>query len=89
MTITTNTVVIADATLTITGTVNMASGVKITVHYNGTIVIDGGTLQDADLLLNSGCHVLLKNGGSIIMQSGKHFDAPLGAIVDILNGEIQ
>ena len=89
MTMSNNTVVIADAKLTITGVVNMASGVKLTVHYNGTIVVDGGTLQNADLLLHSGCHVIVKNGGSIIMQSGKQFDAPLGATVDVLNGNIQ
>ena len=57
----------------------MESGVKLTVHYNGTIIVDGGTLQNADLALNSGCHVIVKNGGSIIMQSGKFFDAPFGA----------
>ena len=89
MTMSNNTVVIADAKLTITGTVNMASGVKLTVHYNGTIVVDGGILQNADLALNSGCHVIVKNGGNIIMRSGKQFEAPLGTTVDILNGEIQ
>lgn len=83
-----NTVVIADATLTITGTVTIANGVKLTVHYNGKLIIDGGTLQNADLLLNSGCQVILKNGGKIIMRSGKNFDAPLGAIVNIEYGEI-
>jgi hypothetical protein len=67
----------------------MASGVKLTIHYNGTIVVDGGTLQNADLVLNSGCHVIVKNGGSIIMQSGKHFDAPLYTTVDVINGNIQ
>ena len=89
MTMSNNTVVIADAILTITGTVTMGSGVKLTVHYNGTIIVDGGTLQNADLALNSGCHVIVKNGGNIIMRSGKQFEAPLGSTVDILNGEIQ
>ena len=67
----------------------MANGTKLTVQFNGTIVIDGGTLQNADLLLNSGCHVIMKNGGSIIMRSGKKFNSPLGTIIDITNGNIQ
>jgi aspartate 1-decarboxylase len=66
----------------------MASGVKLTIHYNGTIVVDGGTLQNADLVLNSGCQVIIMNNGRINMASGKTFNAPVGAIVDISHGTI-
>jgi len=66
----------------------MASGVKLTIHYNGTIVVDGGTLQNADLVLNSGCQVIVMNNGRINMASGKTFNAPVGAIVDISHGTI-
>lgn len=50
--------------------------------------MDGGTLQNADLELVSGCQVIVKNNGKINMASGKTFDAPEGAVVEIPYGSI-
>ena len=53
------------------------------------ITVDGGILQNADIELNAGSKVTLKNGGTIIMRNGKDFYAPLGTIVTIDEGTIQ
>ena len=66
---------------------NMASGVKLTIHYNGTIVVDGGTLQNADLVLKPGATLDIINGG--IIENQNDFIAPLGAVVNISNGQIR
>ena len=74
--------------LTITGTITLTGNGKIRVCEGGILEINGGTLQDADLELIQGCQVIIKNNGNINMASGKTFDAPEGAIVDITYGSI-
>ena len=54
----------------------------------GTLVIDGGTLQNAAITMIPGSTLIIRNGGVINMASGKEFKAPVGAIVTIENGEI-
>jgi len=46
-------------------------------------------LQNADIELNTGSKLTLKNGGTIIMRNGKDFYAPIGTTVTIEEGEIQ
>ena len=74
--------------LTISGTTVMSSDTNIRVCENGTLIIDGGTLQNANLTLVPGCTVILRNGGIINMASGSTFNAPVGAVVKIESGEI-
>ena len=89
ITFSSNTVVMPGAVLTITGTVTLGSNVKLTIRPSGTLVINGGTLQNADLLLNSGCNVIINNGGHIYMRTGRTFNATLGSIINVTNGYIQ
>ena len=74
--------------LTITGTTSLTGNGKIRVCEGGILEIDGGTIQNADLELVPGCQVIVKNNGKIYMASGKTFDAPEGAVVDIPYGSI-
>lgn len=74
--------------LTIQSTITQYGNTKITVQSNGELIIDGGELQNADLELNVGSKLILKNGGKINMRNGKDFYAPIGASVTIEEGEI-
>ncbi|MBO7045926.1 MAG: hypothetical protein J6W38_06180 [Prevotella sp.] len=73
---------------TITGTMTLTGTAKIRVCEGGTLILDGGTLQNADITMVPGCTVILRNNGKINMAPGKLFNAPVGAIVNIKSGEI-
>lgn len=74
--------------LTISGTTTMSGNGKIRVCEGGTLIVDGGTIQNANLTLVPGCSVILRNGGVINMATGNTFKAPVGAILNIESGEI-
>ena len=60
----------------------------IRVCEEGTLIVDGGTLQNADITLVPGCTVIIRHNGKINMAPGKVFQAPVGVIVNIESGEI-
>lgn len=74
--------------LTIGDIVNLYGNCIITVENGGQLVVDGGTIQDANFQLTSGSEVIIKNDGIINMASGKNFKAPVGTIVTIPYGSI-
>ena len=73
----------------ITGTTTLTGNARIRVCEGGTLVVDGGTIQNADITMVPGSTVILRNGGKINMASGKDFDAPNGVTVNLESGEIQ
>lgn len=80
--------IVTNGILTITSNTTMASGAIIRVCENGTLVIDGGTINNTNLILIPGCHVIIRNDGTINMASGIVFNAPKGVVVDIESGAI-
>ena len=74
--------------LTIKGTTTLDGDSRIRVCEGGKLIVDGGTLQNADITLVPGCTVIIKHNGKINMASGKEFQAPVGAVVNIESGEI-
>ncbi len=80
--------IVKNGTLTITGTTTLSGDAVIRVCENGTLIVDGGTLQSANLELIPGSHVIVRNNGTINMASGRSFDAPIGVIVDIQHGTV-
>lgn len=74
--------------LTISGTTTMSGNATIRVCEGGILIVDGGTIENADLALVPGCTLILRNGGIINLAAGKTFEAPIGAIVTIESGEI-
>lgn len=74
--------------LTIKGTTTLEEYSQIRVCEGGTLIVDGGTLQNADIILVPGCTVIIRHNGKINMASGKEFQAPVGAVVNIESGEI-
>jgi hypothetical protein len=61
---------------------------KIRVCEGGILIVDGGTLQNADITMVPGSTLIIRNNGVINMASGKEFIAPVGTIVNIESGEI-
>ena len=75
--------------LTITGTTTLTGNARIRVCEGGTLVVDGGTIQNADITMVPGSTEILRNSGKRKMASGKDFDAPNGVTVNLESGEIQ
>lgn len=74
--------------LTIRGTTTLDENSHIRVCKGGTLIVDGGILQNADITMVPGSTLVIKNGGVINMASGKEFKALVGVIVNIERGEI-
>ena len=81
--------IVKNGVLTITSTVNMSENSRIRVCEGGTLIVDGGTLQNAHITLVPGSTLILRNNGKINMDSGIDFDAPKGVVVNIESGEIK
>ena len=54
--------------------------------YGGSTAQYGGTLSNVDLVLKSGATLQILNNG--ILETRNGFEAPIGAIVDIQNGQL-
>ena len=80
--------IVRNGVLTITSTIDMSGGGRIRVCEGGTLIVDGGTLQNADLNLIPGSSLILRNNGKIYMDSVMDFEAPEGVVVNIESGEI-
>ena len=59
---------------------------QVIVDAGGKLIIDGGRLSNVDIILKAGATLIIINGGVIECQDD--FIAPVGAIVDIENGQI-
>ena len=51
-------------------------------------IIDGGTLQYADITMIPGSTLIMRNNGRINLAPGINFDVPKGVIINIESGEI-
>lgn len=77
-----------NTSLTVQNVLNMIGWHSITIQSGGELIIDGGAVTNAHIQLNSGGKLTIKNGGKLVMSSLFEFSAPVGAVVDIINGEI-
>lgn len=87
-TISTDIDIVAGGTLTIKATTTMANGTKVTVYSGGMLVIDGGELLNADIVMQSGSELRVKNDGLINLASNAALEIPAGAVSTISNGTI-
>lgn len=81
-----STLITSNTQLTIQSDIELMGNSRITVDAGSMLVIDGGTLSNVDLVLKPGASLRIINGGVIETRNG--FDAPVGAIVDIVHGQI-
>lgn len=72
--------------LTVQSNVELVGDCRVTVEAGGKLIIDGGTLSNVDLDLKPGASLQIINNGIIETRNG--FEAPVGAIVDIIYGQI-
>lgn len=66
---------------------NIFGQVNIYIESGGELIIDGGVITNANIIMNSGSKLTIKNTGKLVMRTNTDFSAPLGAIVDVSNGE--
>ena len=60
----------------------------LTVLNGGDLVIDGGILANASIQLTSSSNITIKNGGKIFMRKNHDLYAPVGCVVNVIDGEI-
>lgn len=74
--------------LEINACMTMAGDASIRVCEGGTLIIDTGSIMNADITLVPGSTLIIRNGGRISMANGKKFKAPVGVEVIIEEGRI-
>lgn len=80
--------IVNGGTLTITGFPTMSGNARIRVCEGGTLIVDGGSITNADIELVPGSTLVIRNGGAIHMKSGCDFNAPIGSLVEVEDGII-
>lgn len=78
-----------NGTLTITSaTLSMIPGAVIRIKNGGRLIINGGTINNADVIVESGGHLTINNSGTINLSQHGDFETVVGAIVNINSGKI-
>ena len=87
----TNDIIVRSGTFKIPSgkTLQMRDGCRIYVLEGGTLEVDGGAIQNADVLVKSGGTLNIKNNGGIHLNRYGKLDAEKGATVNALYGEVQ
>ena len=87
----TNDVIVRSGTFKVTAgrTLDMREGCRLYVMEGGTLEVDGGTVENADIFVKSGGALNLKNNGRIHLYRYGKLDAEKGATLNALHGEVQ
>jgi len=80
--------IVNGGSLTITGVTTLTGESKIRVCEGGILIVDGGTIQNADITMVPGSKLIIRNNGVVNMAAGKKFEAPIGVVVNVENGRI-
>lgn len=83
-----NTRIVNGGHLKIKNATTLHANAHIIVESGGVLTIDGGTLNQARLTLNSGSTLNMLNNGTINKASRENVYAPVGALVNMTNGKI-
>lgn len=75
-------------TFTISGPVMCMGNSTITVQSGGNLIVDGGVLANAAIILSPNSTVTIDNGGEIYTRPGYDFTAPVGCVVEVEEGSI-
>ena len=83
-----NIIVTNGSVLRIKGDMTLFDDKQITVNSGGTLVVDGGSINDAIINLSNNSTLNILNNGIINMHQNQAFAAPDGAIVNISEGQV-
>jgi hypothetical protein len=61
---------------------------KVTIQNGGKIILSGGTIDNGNVIAQSGSELTITNNGKILLGSYDNFDIQLGAVFDNVYGEI-
>ena len=76
-------------TLVIKNMVACHANVIITIEGSGRLIIDGGTLSNAHIILKDNAFLGIYNGGVLVLNKDYNFSMPIGTTLDIrLNGSM-
>lgn len=70
------------------GTMRFMHGAKLTVMPGGYLLIDGGKLINANLILYPGSLIVFDNGGEYMPPYNSCFNAPIGSSLNLIRGTI-
>lgn len=80
--------IVNGGTFAIYGELELINNGKIRVCEGGTLLVEGGILDNADIVMVPGSQLIIRDQGVINMASGKELVVPKGAVVEIESGEI-
>lgn len=81
-------IICTNSKLTILNEINLYKNVTITIKNGGTLLIDGGCINNATIIAENGSNVEFLNDGSINIAKNKNLDIPLGATLYLQHGTI-
>lgn len=85
-----NIIITQNGTLTLTAsTMTMKRDAIIRVQSGGKLIINGGQLNEANIIVEDGGSFTINNGGVVRIQDNGVFQTQLGAVVLINNGKIE
>ena len=80
--------IVNGGSLEINACLTMSGDASIRVCEGGTLIVDCGSIINADITLVPGSTLIIRNDGIISMANGKKFEAPIGVNVIIEEGRI-
>lgn len=84
----THIVITPNGKLTVKNILNLFGRVNIYIASGGQLLIDGGVVTNAEIIMSSGSQLTIENGGKLVMRTNTNFNPSLGVIVDVQDGEI-
>lgn len=67
----------------------MGSRSKIYVKEGGKLIVDGGLIKNANVIVQTGCELVLKNNGVLEKDFNDELVIDTGGTFDFTNGEIK
>ena len=83
-----NIIVPNGSVLRIKGNLTLCDDKQIFVCGGGTLIVDGGVIDNTIINLYSNSTLNVLNNGIINMHQNQNFVAPVGAIVNISEGQV-
>jgi len=83
-----NVTIPSGVTLTITATVFMQPVHKITIQNGGKLILSGGTIDNASVVVQNGGELIIQNNGTVLLGSYDRLKIELGAVFKQVYGKV-